>query len=164
MWITDITPYEQTKEPNHIKTCCNQIYCDGYDIYLVPRKLISDNYTMPLAINKSKWDCRPSHLHDIGCKYHQLIKVNIQIEELEKYLVNYNGEVRCKDIPIDKLELIKVGFNECNNLFYKAMRSADIPNAVCSLYRAGVQLNLMWLFNGKEKIDLSKIYKEELHT
>lgn len=163
-WITDIGAVTQTSTPNKILTLTNQIYTEGNEIYLVPRKTLSDNYTIPLGINKSKWDSRPSHLHDIGCKYHQLIKVNLPIECLSRWLIDFNGKVVCCDIPKEYLEVVDVGFNKCNNLLHGAMRSAGIPNGTCMVYRAGVELNLNWLLTGKESIDIDSIYTNILYT
>ena len=76
-WLTSKSCIIQS-EIGEFVTTHNQLYEDkDGTIYLVPRFTQTDGYTIPLGINRTKYDIRPSTLHDIGCKYHQLIKVNI---------------------------------------------------------------------------------------
>lgn len=166
-WITSRGCIIQDDNPNEVVTRTNQLYHDTkYNkIYLVPRNLVSDNYTIPLGINKSKWDVRPSHLHDIGCKYHKLIVVDLPLHIIiEKYLCTKDKYTYCKDIPIEYLKIVDIKFNSNNNLFYRAMRDCNINNFSSCLYRVGVQFNIGWLFGKPPSINLSKIYKEELDT
>ena len=79
-WITNKGGTEQDYVPNKVVTETNQLFYNKGKLYLVPRNTVTDNYTIPLGINKSKWDTRPSHLHDIGCKYHQVILVDLPLE------------------------------------------------------------------------------------
>lgn len=162
MWITNKAIIEQDDINYIYTTLTNELYQD-YDgtIYISPRKLITDNYTMPLGINKCKYDIRPSHIHDIGCRYHQLIKVNLSLKQIQdKYLYRDNNEVYCKDIPKEYLEVVNVTGNFINNLFYRMMVSCGIKKNICRLYRVGVAFNLSWFSTGKIHIDLNKIYKE----
>ena len=80
-WLTHKSRLEQTDECNDWILLDNEIYKDDDgSIYLTPRNYKTDNYTVPdwiawLGGSKSKWDVRPSHIHDFGCQYHQLIKI-----------------------------------------------------------------------------------------
>ena len=165
MWLTDKSPILQSDTPNKIETIHNQIYYYKGDAYLVPRGLVSDNYTIPLGINKSKWDVRPSHLHDIACKYHQVILINLSLPTIiDNYLIDVHDITVAKDIPIEYLSVVNINFNDTNNLLKQAMISSNIPKKYCNLYRLAVNFNLNWLFTGKDKIDLSKLYKDKIIT
>lgn len=62
MWITSKPLKVQDDSYNEDVVIVNQLYKDKDNtVYLAPRKLVTDNYTMPLGINKSKYDVRPSH-------------------------------------------------------------------------------------------------------
>ena len=79
-WITDNSRIEKLSEANKWRMIDNELFQDeDGSIYLTPRNYETDNYTIPdwiawLGGNKSKWDIRPSHIHDFGCQYHQLIR------------------------------------------------------------------------------------------
>ena len=171
-WITDIGGTVQTNIPNKVATKTNQLFYNKGKIYLVPRNTVTDNYTTPFGINKTKWDARPSHLHDICCKYHQVIIVNLPIEVIySDYLyTEYDNTVkqdviRCKDIPIEYLELLDVDFNTCNNLLYEAMIAlGTIPKSICKLYRLGVNFNINWLFTNNNLLYINTIYNNKLYT
>lgn len=169
MWLTDKSPILQSDIPNKVETLHNQIYYYKGNAYLIPRGLISDNYTIPLGINKSKWDVRPSHLHDIACKYHQVILINLSINTivdnyLEDITIDDKDITICKDIPIEYLSVVNINFNDTNNLLKEAMISSDIPLKYCKLYRFAVNFNLNWIFTGRDKIDLDKLYKDIIIT
>lgn len=169
MWITDKSPILQSNIPNKVETLNNQVYYNNGNAYLIPRGLISDNYTIPLGINKSKLDVRPSHLHDIACKYHQLILIDLPIRYMEKNFledieIDGNDITICRDIPIECLKTIKVDFNTANNLLKEAMEDANIPKKYCRLYRFAVNFNLNWLFTGKDNINLDKLYRDNIIT
>lgn len=165
MWLTDKSPILQSDIPNKVETLHNQIFYHKGDAYLIPRGLISDNYTIPLGINKSKWDVRPSHLHDIACKYHQVILINLSLPTIvDNYLIDIHDTTVSKDIPIEYLSVVNIGFNKTNDLLKEAMIDSNIPNRYCRLYRLAVNFNLNWLFTGKDKIDLNKLYKDKIIT
>ena len=165
-WITSKAPTIQSDIPNKHLTLTNQLCLLDNVVYLVPRNTLTDNYTIPLGINKDKYDTRPSHLHDIGCKYHKVIIVDLPLDTIIKdYIYNKNNKIICRDIPIKYLKVIKVKFNECNNLLYNSMVATDtIPNIKCILYRLGVEFNINWLFTGRDNIDLNNLYDSILST
>ena len=165
-WITDKSPTIQDNDPNKVDTINNQLFNLKGKIYLVPRNTVTDNYTIPLGINKDKWDVRPAHLHDIGCYYHQVILVDLPLEVIyNDYCYLIDNRIICRDIPKENLKVVDVTFKECNDLLFEGMRGLrSIPKWVAALYRLGVNLNLNWLFTGKKKIDLSNIYNNKLYT
>lgn len=167
-WLTSKGSVTESNIPNRVITNTNQLYKDNDgSIYMVPRNTVTDNYTIPLGINKSKYDTRPSHLHDIGCYYHKVIKVNLPeyIIRQDYLYLDTNNNVVCKDIPIEYLVIEDISFNNVNNLFYRAMGSIiSIPKYINIVYRLGVGLNLNWLLTGIDNIELNNIYKYKLYT
>lgn len=165
-WITDKSPTIQDNRPNTSITLNNQLLYDNGNIYLVPRNTCTDNYTIPLGINKTKYDVRPSHLHDIACYYHQVIKVNLPLEIIyNDYCYIIDNKVVCRDIPKENLEVVNVTFNQCNDFLLKGMIGIpNIPKWKDKLYRLAVNLNIGWIFTGKYKIDLDLIYNNKLYT
>lgn len=168
-WITDNSRLEKLSEANKWLMVDNELFQDeDGSVYLTPRNYKTDNYTIPdwvawLGGNKSKWDVRPSHLHDFGCQYHQLIKVNISESTLRKlrYLRVHKNKLVCEDIPMKFLSLIPVTKWEIDCLFKRAMKATKtIPARVYNLYRGGVFFNFGWLGN-HPPFDLSKIYTVE---
>ena len=144
--------------------CNNELFLDeDNSIYLTWRKYITDNFTW---LKTNNWDTRCSHLHDVGCQYHQIIKVNLTEQQLKDMnllvYVEKTGRWYCKDIPIEYLSIVKVSKLEINNLFYRMMKSADCPSTpkyIQILYRIGVAFNFKWFFTDKESIDLNNLYK-----
>lgn len=155
-FLTSDSRLEKMPAPNKWKLADNELFQDlDGTIYLTPRNYVSDNYTIPdwiawLGGNKSKWDCRPAHIHDFGCQYHQLIKVIINEYTLRqmRLLRSYNNKIICEDIPQKYLCLVLVTKWEIDCLFKRAMKaSGSIPARVYNLYRGGVFFNFGWLGN-----------------
>lgn len=153
-FLTSHSRLEKMPEPNKWKLIDNELFQDeDGTIYLTPRNYISDNYTIPdwvawLGGNKSKWDCRPAHLHDFGCQYHQLIKVTLNESELRRlrFLRPHNGKMICEDIPLQYLSLVPITKWQIDCMFKRAMKATkSIPSRVCNLYRGGVFFNFGWL-------------------
>ena len=169
-WITDNSRIEKLSEANKWRMIDNELFQDeDGSIYLTPRNYETDNYTIPdwvawLGGNKSKWDIRPSHIHDFGCQYHQLIKVKLNETGLRRlrYLRVNKNKLICEDIPTKFLELIPVTKWEIDCLFKRAMKATGtIPARVYNLYRGGVFFNFGWL--GKHPpYDLNKIYESSV--
>lgn len=162
-FLTSPAKIEQTSKKGIYKVLDNELYQDDDGtIYLVWRGFISDNFTW---INSSDWDIRCSHGHDVGCKYHQVVKVLLNEQQLRKLrlLCVKDNKVICRDLHPKMLQVKNVSGHWINNFFYRMLKSADCPKTpkyVQLAYRAGVSFNLNWFFTGKEKIDLKKIYDE----
>lgn len=137
---------------------------DDGTIYLAWRNFTTDNFTW---INSTGWDVRCAHEHDIGCKYHQVVKVILKELSLRAFDFIYktkDGRTVCRDIPIKYLKVVDVSGNWINNLFYRCLKAADCPKtpkAIQLLYRAGVSLNFNWFRTGKQKIDLNRLYDRD---
>jgi len=165
VWLTDKSPILQSNIPNKIETLYNQIYYHDGVAYFIPRGLITDGYTIPFGIDKTKRDVRPSTLHDIGCKFHQLIVIDLPIRYVETtYLYDVNDTTVSIDIPKEQLKVVPVTFKKCNDLLKNSMKDCNIPKDICNLYRFAVNFNLNWLFTGKENIDLNKLYIDNIIT
>lgn len=167
-WLTSRSRLEQAEEQNGWYLLDNELFQDkDGSIYITPRNYKTDNYTIPdwvawLGGNKSKWDVRPSHLHDFGCQYKQLIRVKLTDEELRRmrYLRVFNDKLICEDIPRKFLELIPVTKWQIDCIFKRAMKATDnIPARVYNLYRCGVFFNVGWLGN-HPAYDLNQIYSK----
>ena len=168
-WLTKPALLQKLPTPNKWLMVENELFQDeDGSIYLVPRLYKTDNYTIPdwiawMAGSKSKYDARPAHIHDFGCQYHQLIKVNLTMTKLKKkkYLYYKNGVYICEDIPVKYLSLIPVTKWEMDCMFKRAMKATNlIPATVYNIYRGGVFFNFGWLGN-HSPFDLSKIYTLE---
>ena len=165
MWLTDKSPILQSDKPNKIETLYNQIYYHEGIAYFIPRGLVTDGYTIPFNIDKCKRDVRPSTLHDIACKFHQLITVDLPLKYLDNtYIDDIDGIEVAKDIPIEQLKVIDVSFSTANKLLKESMKDLLIPKSIYNLYYFAVNFNLNWLFTGKEKINLSSLYKDKIYT
>lgn len=168
-WLTDKSRLEQTNDCNDWYLLDNELYQDDDgSIYLTPRNYKTDNYTIPdwiawLGGNKSKFDVRPSHLHDFACQYHQVIRVKLSEQQLRKLrlLRVFKDKLICEDIPLKYLELLPITKWQTDCLFKRAMKSTKvIPAHIYNLYRGGVFFNFGWLGN-HPPFDLSKIYTIE---
>lgn len=163
-FLTTAATIEQQGKKGIYKVCDNELYKDDDGtIYLVWRGFKTDNFTW---INSSDWDIRCSHGHDVGCKYHQVVRVKISEFNLRRarYLYVKGDKILCRDLPPKFLEVIDVSGHWINNLFYRMLRDADNPKTpkhIQLLYRTGVALNFGWFKTGKIKIDLNRLYDEE---
>lgn len=165
MWLTSKSPILQNDKPNKIETLYNQIYYHEGIAYFIPRGLVTDGYTIPLNIDKCKRDVRPSTLHDIACKFHQLIVVDLPLRYLDNtYIDDIDGIEVAKDIPIEQLKVVDVSFSTANKLLKESMKDLLIPKSIYNLYYFAVNFNLNWLFTGKDKLDLNKLYKDKIYT
>ena len=168
-WLTDKSRVQQSDEANDWYLVDNELFQDNDgSIYLIPRNYKTDNYTIPdwvawLAGNKSKWDIRPSHIHDFGCQYHQLIKVNLSEQSLRKtrFLRVHKDKLVCDDIPSKFLSVVPVTKWQIDCLFKRAMKATKVmPARVYNMFRCGVFFNISWLGN-HPAFDMNKIYSRE---
>ena len=166
-FLTSPADIRQTDRKGVYEVTENELYRDDdSSIYLVWRGFRTDNFTW---INSSDWDIRCSHGHDVGCKYHQVVKVLLNEQQLRKLRLLYvkGNRILCHDLHPKMLQVKNVSGRWINNLFYRMLKSADCPPTpkyIQLLYRTGVSFNLGWFFTGKKKIDLEKIYNEEWNS
>ena len=165
-WLTDKSRIEQGNNVNEWYLLDNELYKDeNGSIYLVPRGYKTDNYTIPdwiawLGGNKSKWDVRPSHIHDFICQYHGAIKINSNAI-IYNYLKIFQNKKVCEDIPIEYLSFKPMTKWQADCLFKRAMKATTtIPKKIYNLYRCGVVFNFGWLGN-HPPYDFKEIYKHE---
>lgn len=142
----------------------NELYQDtDGTLYLAPRGTMTDNFSRPFG-NKQKYDVRPAHIHDIGCRYKQLIIVDCCLDTLKAAgLLQGRGDVGeqmiiLEDVPLEMLKIIDIGKIKVDNLFKRMCEATDMPKWAVLTYRTGVFFNIGWLWNGKEKIKKENIY------
>ena len=159
-FLTTKSMIQQLPIQRQYRTVLNELYMDDDGaIYIVPRNYQTDNFTW---INATAWDIRCAHLHDVGCQYHKIIKVNLTEQELvDKGLTKHTKyDIICLDIPIEYLEVVDVTKLQINNLFYRMLRDSGAPKHIQILYRTGVILNVKW-YTHKDELVLEDIYKRK---
>lgn len=125
---------------------------DDNTIYIVPRYFVTDLYSIPnicafLVGDSAGRDTRPSIVHDFGCAYHKLIKVNLTKPQLERlgYLRQHYSDIQqceitiCEDIPTCYLEFVEVTKGSINDMFGRMMECLNIDKR--GLIRLGVAFN-----------------------
>lgn len=160
-FLTQPSRIEQEPAKDKFKLLDNELYLDDDgSLYLAWRGYLTDNFTW---LRSTNWDIRCSHLHDIGCQYHQLVKVTVPIWALKRLglVVETEDGLVCNDIPKEYLTVVDISKKGVNDLFYRMLRSADnppTPKLIQWLYRIGVAFNINWYFTGKERINLNELY------
>lgn len=165
--LTDQVPQTQVADGKW-RTEGNQLaLLDDGRVTIVPRRFITDNITF---ISDDFADVRASHFHDVGCKYHQMIYVNLTVAQLRKcgYLIVKKGKWHCLDIPKHYLYVEDISFNKINNIFKQCLLACHTGVIKSNIMRFAVNFNLgwtrdnlLWKFTQKKNIDLNKFYKEE---
>ena len=160
-FITGNSTLTQVKK-KYFKLDDNELYIDSNgDFLLCPRNFLTDNYTIPFG-NRVAEDVRPSHFHDLFCRYHRKIKVVKPIQELQDLGILHitNNEVICNDIPIEFLEITnKITRKDANDTFLRMMKAThNISNFKMFIYRIGVALNLNWWLKGSRPLKQEMIY------
>lgn len=170
-FITAKSRIEQVDVPGYWKTIDNELYlANDNNLYLAPRYLWSDGYTFPGIVmlflgDKQKFDVRAAHGHDLCCRFHQAIKVDLSLTVLkQKELLRiHNDKVVLEDIPLEYLEVITVSKTWTDNLLKEMMIACNIPRKDVNIIRAGVFFNLnWWLKTGKKDILDYDIYNEDI--
>lgn len=168
-WITEKSRIEQSNTANDWYLLDNELFLDDdSNIYLVPRGFKTDNYTIPdwvawVGGSKSKWDVRPSHIHDFACKYHKLLKIRVSYLTLMKlgYVQRIKDKIICFDIPPQYLTLMDINKWDTDCLFKRAMKATKtIPARIYNTFRCGVFFNVGWLAKVPE-YNFDNIYKKE---
>lgn len=173
-FLTGPARIQQTDRKRVWKLLDNEIFkANDNQIYLTPRNLYTDNYTIPMWVawiagSPVDFDTRCSHLHDLWCYVREALIVNLTEEELrEKGYLRYSDKNEmwiCEDIPDKYLSKRKVGKFETNNMLYQCMEAAGVPLLNRIMTRIGVAFNIGWvadLWTGKVFVlELDKIYEE----
>ena len=174
-FLTGSARIEQTERKRTWKLLDNEVFKanDGC-LYLVPRNMWTDNYTIPLFLSfiagsPVDFDTRCSHIHDEFCYAHRAIMINLTEKELrdDGYL-RYSDKNKmwvCEDIPIKYLRVRKIGKLEANNIFYECMEASGVPFIHRVILRIGVIFNIGWfldlMFNRLIELELDRIYDED---
>lgn len=170
-FITAKARIEQLDYKDYWKTIDNELYLDDNgELYLTPRYLWTDGYTFPnfvMAIlgGKNSIDTRPCHGHDLGCRFHEVIKVNLSLTQLKLlgYLRIHDNKVVCDDIPIEYLTVIKVSKTFVDDMLKRMMKACNIPSWKVNIIRFGVFFNINWfLKTGKKSILEYEIYTQDI--
>lgn len=174
-FLTGKARLQQTDKRRIWKLLDNELYkANDGSIYLVPRNMQTDNYTIPcwvawLAGSPVDYDTRASHLHDLWCYVRQALVVTLTETELrEKGYLRFSDKNNmwvCEDIPAEYLTKKKVGKWKTDNMLYQCMEAANIPLISRFVIRSGVLFNIGWLIDlwthKVFELDLSKVYSEE---
>lgn len=170
-FITANSRIEQTDTLGYWRTLDNELYLtNDCKLLLVPRYFWSDGYTFPGIImallgDHHYFDVRCAHEHDLFCRFHQRIRVELSLAQLklQGYLHTHNGKVVCEDIPIEYLNVEKVSKTWADDMFYEMMRNCSIPKRKALVIRFGVFFNFNWYFKtGKKSILEYDIYNEDI--
>lgn len=173
-FLTGKARLQQTDRKRIWKLLDNELFkADDGKIYLTPRTMYTDNYTIPLVLSwlagsPVDFDTRGSHLHDECCYWHLALYTTLTEEELiEKGYLKYSVEDGlwiCGDIPAKYLASEKISKCRANNLLYECMEAAGVPFGSRAIVRAGVAFNINWflyLLNGKVfDLEIDRIYDE----
>lgn len=174
-FLTGKARLQQTDKKRIWKLFDNELYkADDGNIYLVPRNMQTDNYTIPcwiawLAGSPVDYDTRASHLHDLWCYVREALVVTLTEKELrDKGYLRFSEKNMmwvCEDIPVEHLTKRKVGKWKTDNMLYQCMKAANIPLISRCLIRGGVFFNIGWLIdlwtNKVFELDLNRVYEEE---
>ena len=167
----------------------NEVFETSCGTIIAPRYLYTDNITF---INNTFVDIRASHIHDIGCAYHQLIVSNLTEQDLRemgllylnkeatlrerKFLTKlkecgkFNGNPNvdvwvCEDIPVDYLNIIDISFSDNNRLFKEMLIKTGVPELKADLMGGAVYLNIGWGLKNKYIMPpINELFKNLLIT
>ena len=171
MFITSKSRIEQTDKNGYWKLIDNELYvCDDGKVMITPRYLWSDGYTFPCFImpflgDKHKFDVRPAHAHDMMCRFHERIIVNLSVKELmeKNYLHEHRNLIVCEDLPDRYLTIEKISKSDCDDLLKEMMISCSISKKTANIVRFGVRFNLnWWLRTGKKSLLDYDIFNEDI--
>ena len=171
MFITSNSRIEQTNTYGYWKLIDNEVYVtESQKIILAPRGLWSDGYTFPLLImpfigDKNKFDVRPAHQHDLMCRFHEYISIDLTVSQLisKGYLREHKDKIICEDIPTKYLTINKICKKDCDDLLKEMMLYCNIPFNTCNIVRFGVTFNLNWyLKTGKKSISEYDLFNEDI--
>ena len=173
-FLTGHARIQQTDRRRLWKLSDNELFKDSDGtIYMAPRNMPSDCYTIPLWIawiagSPIDFDTRGSHIHDQMCYNHEVLIVDMTEEELkEKKLLRYSEKNKmwvCEDVPVGALRKREVSKKEANDILYRCMESVNVPLLNRIIIRIGVVFNVGWFFDkwfGKVfSLDFDRVYEE----
>ena len=173
-FLTGKARLQQTDKRRVWKLLDNELYkANDGAIYMVPRTMQTDNYTIPLWIaplggSPVDYDTRCSHLHDLWCYTREALIVTLTEQELrDKGYLRFSEKNMmwvCEDIPKEFLAKRKVTKWETDNMLLECMKAANVPKLSRNTVRAGVVFNVGWLIDLWTKrvfeLDLDRIYDE----
>lgn len=172
LFLTSKSRILQVDNEGHWKLCDNEIYMtNSGEILITPRYFWTDGYTIPSIFipiigDKNKYDTRPAHAHDLFCRFHQRIRVNLSLAQLKRLgFLHYHPKkeiVVCEDIPKFYLQVLPIEKHDCDNLLKEMMISCKIKNIVCKIIRFGVNFNMNWKKTGKRDINTYDFYHEDI--
>lgn len=169
-FITAKSRIEQTNKPGYWKLIDNELYMsnDGR-ISVTPRYFWSDSYSFPTIItpilgDRNKLDVRPAHGHDLFCRFHQRLYIDLTLQQLTSrgYVHSHNDLVVCEDIPLEFLHAEIISKKYANDLIKEMILACGINSFTANLIRIGVALNLNWKNTGKKDIMSYNIFKEDI--
>ena len=170
-FVTAKSRIEQVDEPGYWRTLDNELYLDDDgSLYLTPRYMWSDGYTFPGLImamlgDKHFYDVRPAHGHDLFCRFHESVKINLSLATLKMkgYLRLHNDKVVLDDVPLEYLEIQQRRKSWADNCFKRMMEACGLPKDKIRVIRFGVFFNLnWWLKTGRKSILEYDIYNEDI--
>ena len=157
---------EQQVKAGLWKTKSNLLCKWNNKLIYVPRDFVTDNITF---ISCDFADVRAAHVHDVACKYHEIICVNETFENLvlNNILIKYPFDecYTCNDIPKELLSVESISFENANKMFKDLLLSCNENKFKVFLMYLGVNFNLNWwikMWRGLIKhINLDDIYHKD---
>lgn len=171
MFLTSKSRIQQTNKDGYWKLVDNELYIDNNGkVMITPRYLWTDGYTFPGLIipfigDKNKFDVRPAHAHDLMCRFHERLIVNLSVKQLMEMslLREYKNLIICEDIPLNYISIEKVTKEHCDNLLKEMMLSCNISKWTSNIVRFGVRFNLNWyLRTGKKSLSEYNIFINDI--
>jgi hypothetical protein len=173
-FLTGKSRLQQTNRKRVWRLLDNEVFkADDGRIYIAPRNMLTDNYTIPLWVSAIAgspvdYDTRAAHVHDQICYSHEALMTTLKEHELiEKGFLKYSDKNKmwvCEDIPVEFLTKRKVGKIEANNILYECMVATGIPLINRLIIRLGTIFNVGWHLDILTKkvfvLELDKVYKE----
>ena len=143
------------------------VQLDDNRLLIAPRYLVTDNNSNPFGDNDLS-DVRASHFHDIGCAYHQLIYLNVDLAFLllKGYLhpyINYNGETInvLEDLPIEYIEIKSCKYAEVNKIFKQILLASGEKKLKTNLMYWAVFHNFKYWFDRPEGLDKNILFTKK---
>lgn len=173
-FLTDRSRIWQTQNEGKWKLVDNELYMNNNGvIQLCPRYFWTDGYTfpsilLPITGDRNSLDVRPAHMHDLECRFHERIIVNLTLIELcrKGYLhkqISHNRQILvCEDIPTKFLTIEKVEKTQSDDRLKEMMLSVGINKLKTNCIRFGVVFNINWSKTGKTSLSKYNIFVDDI--